>query len=59
MEVLSFNLWVSAFKALPTVQKPQGGPEPLPVKTLTYHLGNGLLILSHDFPVKEVETGWY
>lgn len=42
----------------PHSSETSGGPEPLPVKTLTYHLGNGLLILGHDFPVRS-ETGWY
>lgn len=46
------------FKGLPRVQKPQGRHAPLFVRTPTYHLSDGLLILSHYFPAREVKTGW-
>lgn len=46
------------FQGFHIVQKRQGRPEPPQVRTPTYHLSDGLLILGHYFPIREVKTRW-
>lgn len=42
----------------PRSLEPSGRPEPQTGRTLTYHLGDGLLIFGHYFPVTQVKMCW-